>query len=253
MAFWGGDKIEREFAKDPHIVTPFHVGQIDCSSYRLKLGSQYFITPDHDVKMRDSFRKDLIRSNLGLGGISVSIPPGQFAFLLTEEELALPSNVMGLISMRASFKMHGLINVSGFHVDPGFKGRLVFAVYNAGPATISLTRGQELFLLWIADVDENLSDGFNRKNRSPQLEISNEIISQVNRPIHSLQNLSKKIDSLEGELKIFKTVIYIVGAVLTLFIAILNYSKNPVQEENTWDLQRLLPTEHATLLAVDPS
>ena len=225
MAFWGGDRIKREFAEAPQIVTPFDVAQIDCSSYRLRLGSQYFVTPDHDVKMRDSIRKDLAAPAEKTGGGAISIPPGQFAFLLTEEELAMPDTVMGFISMRAGFKMHGLINVSGFHVDPGFRGRLVFAVYNAGPATVNLARGEQLFLLWLADLDENSSPEFNRRTKLPQLEIASDMISRVNYPIHSLQNLSKKIDSLESELKIFQRVIYIVSAIVALVFAALNYSK----------------------------
>ena len=59
--------------------------------------------------------------------------PGQFAFLLTDEIVEVPDSAMALISIKAKIKWRGLINVSGFHVDPGFKGRLIFSVYNAGP------------------------------------------------------------------------------------------------------------------------
>jgi dCTP deaminase len=48
----------------------------------------------------------------------------------------------------------GLINVSGFHVDPGFYGKLIYAVYNAGPSEIHLSRGTEMFLIWFADLDK---------------------------------------------------------------------------------------------------
>jgi dCTP deaminase len=81
------------------------------------------------------------------------IPPGQFAFLQTEEVVSVPVDAMAFISMKATFKMKGLVNVSGFHVDPGWKGPLLFAVYNAGPQTVHLQRGLRLFLIWIADLD----------------------------------------------------------------------------------------------------
>jgi dCTP deaminase len=45
-----------------------------------------------------------------------------------------------------------LINVSGFHVDPGYKGNLVFSVYNAGSSQISLSAGEPCFLIWFADL-----------------------------------------------------------------------------------------------------
>jgi hypothetical protein len=40
---------------------------------------------------------------------------------------------MAFISMRTAFKFKGLVNISGFHVDPGYKGKLIFAVFNASP------------------------------------------------------------------------------------------------------------------------
>lgn len=54
----------------------------------------------------------------------------------------------------------GLVNVSGFHVDPGFKGRLKFSVYNAGSRDITITRGDRVFLIWYADLDGMTEDGY---------------------------------------------------------------------------------------------
>jgi hypothetical protein len=46
------------------------------------------------------------------------------------------------------------VNVSGFHVDPNYEGRLIFAVFNAGPGPVHLSRGEECFLIWYADLDQ---------------------------------------------------------------------------------------------------
>jgi dCTP deaminase len=91
----------------------------------------------------------------------VVIRPGQFAFLLTEEVVNIPSNTIALISMRAGLKFRGLMNVSGFHVDPGFKGKLIFGVYNAGPAEIYIARGAEVFLIVFAELDGKATEGYN--------------------------------------------------------------------------------------------
>lgn len=218
MAFWSGNKIAKEF-QSSSIVEPFDASMINESAYTLTLGEQYFITPDHDVKDRDSFRKSLAKPTADNAGGPMAIPPGQFAFLLTEEYLEIPDNVMALISMRAGFKLNGLINVSGFHVDPGFRGRLVFAVYNAGPSPVNLSRGDELFLIWIADLDSSATDEYSRKLKPPQQEIGNDIIFKVNRPIHSLQNLSKKIDDLENNIKLVRNTAYVIGVVLALVVS----------------------------------
>ena len=50
------------------------------------------------------------------------IPPGQFAFLLTAETVTMPDNAIAFISIKARLKFNGLINISGFHVDPGYRG-----------------------------------------------------------------------------------------------------------------------------------
>jgi dCTP deaminase len=66
--------------------------------------------------------------------------------------LAIPDNCIGFISIRASTKFLGLVNVSGFHVDPGYNGKLIFAGFNAGPTRIHLKRGDRIFMLWLADL-----------------------------------------------------------------------------------------------------
>src|SRR5207253_11082637 len=84
----------------------------------------------------------------------VVIPPGQFALLITEERVRIPPEAIGFISIKSKFKLWGLINVSGFHVDPGFDGKLIFSVYNAGVQDIVISRRTRVFLLWLSSWDE---------------------------------------------------------------------------------------------------
>ena len=41
------------------------------------------------------------------------------ALLITEEQVNVSLYAMAFISMKAGKKLGGLINISGFHVDPG--------------------------------------------------------------------------------------------------------------------------------------
>jgi len=84
-----------------------------------------------------------------------TIEPGEFAVLVTEEFVYLPNTVMALLSMRNRYKQMGLISVSGFHVDPGFHGKIVLTVYNAGPQEILLKYGERMFMLAFSDVGNN--------------------------------------------------------------------------------------------------
>ncbi|HET8925740.1 MAG TPA: hypothetical protein VFN26_22340 [Candidatus Acidoferrum sp.] len=80
----------------------------------------------------------------------VSIPPGQFALLTTHEEVQIPDWILAFITLRFSFKLQGLLNVSGFHVDPTYQGKLLFAVQNVGPSDIRLKYGEPTFSIFFA-------------------------------------------------------------------------------------------------------
>ena len=83
---------------------------------------------------------------------------GQFVFILTKEKVRISKSAIGFISIRASIKFKGLVNVSGFQVNPGHNGNLIFTVFNAGPRHINLRKGEEIFSLWVADLDAEVKD-----------------------------------------------------------------------------------------------
>jgi dCTP deaminase len=221
VAFWSGEKLAVD-GKKFEIVANFDADKIDCSAYTLTLGPEAFVTPDYLVDSRDSRKQYLVAPfeiELGGGmrnitGGELIIPPGQFGLLLTEEFVSIPDHTMGFISLKFGVKGTGLINVSGFHVDPGYRGRLIFSVYNAGPSPIHMTRGQDLFLLWIADLDRASGPDYVKSpTLTPRVNLPEDMISKADRPIRSLQQLSERIDQLNEELTFFRRVVG-VGVVL---------------------------------------
>jgi dCTP deaminase len=153
-----------------------------------RMGDSYFRTADKEGTYNN-------KATLKYGE-SFVIPPGQFGYLLTRDEVIIPANAMAFISMRTAVKFQGLINVSGFHVDPGYHGRLVFAVFNAGALPIHITEGENLFKIWFADLDRESGDDFTF-NKPGAVEISNEVIHGMGREILSLQSLSTKLRDFE--------------------------------------------------------
>ena len=226
MAFWGGKRLETE-GKDKGIIDDFDEGQIDCSAYTLTMGSEAYVTPGHGENLRENDKirlkaakkKVCGRKTERYGGGSLKIPAGQFAFLLTEEAVSIPDDAMGFISLKSGIKFQGLVNVSGFHVDPGFKGRLIYAVFNAGPSQITICRGDDLFLLWIADLSGGLDDQYT-KGDDEQLEIKSALITQVTRENHSLQALSTKIDKIDEQFRILRNVSAGIAAALALLLTL---------------------------------
>lgn len=232
MAFWSGEKLANDGAFYK-IVDPFVASKIDCSAYTLTLGPEAFITPDYDTSSRDS-KKSVLGAPFAIGlgggihrieGESLVIPTGQFAYLLTEEFVSIPSEAMGFISLKSSVKWQGLINVSGFHVDPGYKGRLIYSVYNAGPSSIHLNRGQDLFLLWIASLDRKSTTPYVKNIIDPLVSIPSSMINNIDRRVYSLQSLSQRLESINT--KVDRIVIFasIIATLAGLFFAYLQVSQ----------------------------
>lgn len=174
MAFWSSQTLEERLS---HLITGPEGTSVDCNAIQLRIGREIYVTPNLD--QINTHTKTLLGENEPF-----TIPPGQFAFLLTEETVHVPATAMAFISVKATFKMKGLVNVSGFHVDPGWNGSLIFAVFNAGPSPIHLQRGLPLFLIWYADLD---AESKNRKS-SPA--------TQSTIPPAIINNLSGAADSL---------------------------------------------------------
>lgn len=127
--------------------------QTGGAAFDLRLGSEYYLSGDNFTKQ------------LGEGE-TVTIEPGQFALLTTYEIFHMPISLLAFISMRFSFKAEGLINVSGFQVDPGYQGIFIFAVYNAGPLKVPLKFKDKIFTVIFAKVEPIITN-----KRKPILKI----------------------------------------------------------------------------------
>lgn len=49
--------------------------------------------------------------------------------------------------MKIALKNSGLVNVSRFHVVPGYKGKFLFEIFNAGPQTATVRRDQDALMI----------------------------------------------------------------------------------------------------------
>lgn len=143
--FWGGKRLDDELKA---LISDYHPSRLDHASYRLRVGPEVYVSPTGEPDDPRNKPKTQLAEGQGF-----TIPAGQFGFILTEEYVRVPMEAVAFISIRAGYKFRGLVNVSGFHVDPNYKGRLIFSVFNAGPGPVHLSRGEPCFLIWYADLD----------------------------------------------------------------------------------------------------
>ncbi len=188
MAFWRGETL---LDRIPALITPrelFDPEKIDCAAYTLTLGNEVFVTADLPEVggPYDGVKKVLAE------GQQLRINPGQFAFLVSRETIEVPDNAVAFISMKATYKLRGLINVSGFHVDPGWKDPLLFSVYNAGPSPVCLMQGMPLFLIWYASLDGKTKKLYKGEGKS----IDADLISNISGEVFSPISLKKEVGRL---------------------------------------------------------
>ncbi|AHF87926.1 hypothetical protein RLEG3_06565 (plasmid) [Rhizobium leguminosarum bv. trifolii WSM1689] len=188
MSFWSGETLKA----NPSVVEDFDEKQIDVNAYNLRMGDSYFRTADGSIV------KEAKKLKLDTGEAFI-IPPGQFAFLVSKERINVPANAMAFISMRTKIKFEGLINVSGFHVDPGYKGKLVYSVYNASPSPIQICQGDNLFKIWFAALDQTSNPPYLFDGKGND-DISNELVRGMSQEIFSLQALAVKMRELEANM-----------------------------------------------------
>ena len=219
MPFWSGPKIQQRLTT---LVDRPDPACVDGAAYMLKVGAEYYVTPTD----RSSDPKTRTLQTLKARE-AFAIPPGQFAYVMTEEVVTIPTDVLAFISVRVRVKWKGLVNVSGFHADPGYWGRLTFAVFNAGPAPIHLRQGDPTFLIWFADLDQDAGE-YAKKPVAPVTHMDVTVLNHVAGELNSLESLADKLRTTDRELreKISEiqranAIVYVAaGLVVALVIAI---------------------------------
>ena len=181
--FWNSTRLKKLGIT---VIVPFEPERIECNTYELRVAGEYFETSMEGGKDTVPNDKQMI------------IPPGQLALLITQEEVILPPTTMGFISIKFKEKFRGLINVSGFHVDPGFKGRLKFSVYNAGSEKAVLDPGQPLFAIWFVDLMDEESNPYHGDHQN-QMHITAEDVRKVQGDIASPGQLKTEINELRKD------------------------------------------------------
>lgn len=214
--FWGGERLQ---AALPKLISDYDAKRLDHASYQLRVGEEVYVSPTGEPG--DPRHKPKTQLKVGQ---SFCIPPGQFGFVITEELVKVPRHAIAFISIRAGYKFQGLVNVSGFHVDPNYEGRLIFSVFNAGPSAVHLSRGEPCFLIWYADVD----DSFSGKRKEGYTNIPSKLTGPLSGGLESFSGLRSQIEendrkiasrltTIEREHAVTKwAAVLIVGALITI-------------------------------------
>lgn len=187
MPFWSTQTLKAKIPVE-QLVVPYDANRVVHSAYEMAVGAEAFVTSNPSDKTQVS------------AGTKIVIPPGQFGLLVTRETVHVPANVIAFISIRAGIKFQGLVNVSGFHVDPGYHGQLKFAVYNAGSRAIVLDQDQQIFMIWFADLDHPDENPYPARPPA-QYVITADDVARIQGEVASPAQLKKQLDELKMEME----------------------------------------------------
>lgn len=206
MSFWSSETLTQR-AKAESLIDPFQMDRVKSAAYELGLADQVFRTSDRPATRRVLQKRE-----------QLVIPPGQFALLISAEKIRIPPDAIGFISIKAGIKFKGMVNISGFHVDPGFSGRLKFSVYNAGSNSIVLEPGAPTFLLWFAALDHETADVY-KGSHQDQVEITAADVMFLQGEVPSPTALDVRLKEVEYWVRVAKSIVLLIVAGLVAAFA----------------------------------
>lgn len=142
--------------------------------------------------------------------------------LTCHEWLAMPPHLMAFITLRSTFKFQGLVNISGFHVDPSFQGRLLFAVQNVGPSDIRLRYLEPTFTIFFAEVHGSTGPP---RDRPPLSGIRLQDVQSLGGGSVSLAKLKKELDTVRLMVLVYGP--FAVAAFIALLINLFKILSTP--------------------------
>jgi len=132
------------------------------------------------------------------------VAPGEFVFLLTEEIICLPKNIMAMLTSKRKMNHSGVLVLGGSVVDPLYNGRLLFGLYNFSSDPFPIKPDRKITSIMFYQLDDNEVDEFPepdaRINEFPDELLSNmakyKPTSQQQMETR-LEELKNKIDALQ--------------------------------------------------------
>jgi dCTP deaminase len=187
VAHWARLFPSTEDLNDPPLIPDKGKG-LNPASVDLHLGSEFFVkSKDRPVRLTND-------------DPYLTIPSGEFALLMTWEVVHIPQNILALITMKVRHKQAGLINISGFHVDPGFHGQIFYSVYNAGPSNIKLKLQEPVFTIFFATLG-GIPEPYQGDHQG-QRALPAALVQAIGSPPTSLVELTRRLDFMENTLRI---------------------------------------------------
>ena len=157
---------------------------LDCCSYDIRLGSKALLGGQ-------AVQQDLTKQPLVLS-------PGGYVAVISLEKVSIPSNMVARINSKRRVAYEGIALLTGTQVDPGYKGHLLFGMYNVSSRRIILSYGQPICGL----VFETLTKEVSRPKQPDPYLLDGEfppsfVKDMANMEVLTLNQLSEEVKKIE--------------------------------------------------------
>lgn len=129
------------------LVSPFEERQVRTASYDLRMGTEYSLGEKWSPIVRQLNSQHRV----------LEIQPDQVALVRTYENVRLPNNMVGHLSLKLDILLQGLVISSQSQIDAGYSGPIFALLYNLRNQPITLRLMQPLLRLEFATLDNPTS------------------------------------------------------------------------------------------------
>ncbi len=135
------------------------------------------------------------------------IEPGEVVFVLTEETLELPDNIMVQLMPKRKLSHDGILVLGGFCVDPLYTGKLLVGLYNFSSSAYPLDPGRKLIAAVFYELQGQEKGAF-KKPEAAVMDFDQDLVRLISlyQPIDT-KSLHEEILSLESQISSLRTEI----------------------------------------------
>lgn len=135
------------------------------------------------------------------------IEPGEMIFILTEEHLDLPINMIAELSPKRKLSHAGILAIGGFCIDPLYQGRLLIGLFNLSSTPFPIIPGKKVIAATFFVLEKGECGDFIQPEIALE-EFPDELIQvmQKYRPLvmtsilDSIQKIQNQIDTIRREI-----------------------------------------------------
>ncbi len=131
------------------LVSPFDEKQVKTAAYDLRVGWQYYVD---DPPQEESGAVGV--RYLDSDHLTLQIRANQLVLVRTLENLAMPDDLVGHLSLKLDLLLQGVIMASQSQIDAGYAGPIFALLYNLTDSTVTLHHKKSFLRLEFAQLDQ---------------------------------------------------------------------------------------------------